>query len=93
MNQSDFNKKERFNNLLQEAQKKNLSYRFILDEFKRNKWNLNLTQAEEISTTLNTDHQRLLRAAIEQNILNVDARTKKIILKQFKTVNNGDQYI
>lgn len=84
MTQTEFNKQERFNNLLQESKKKGLGYRFILDEFKRNHWNLNLKQAEMISENLEQDYQRLLKYALDLNILNVDSKTKKAILKQFK---------
>lgn len=81
MTQSDFNKKERFENLLVTAKSRDLGISFLLNEFKRNKWNLNLKQAEEITEALSIDYQKLLQTALEMNLLNVDSRTKKAILK------------
>ncbi len=89
MNQSEFNKQERFNALIQEALTKGLTYKFILDESKRNKWNINARQAEEIATQLNINTVRVLFYALELNILNVDNKTKKALQKQLK---NKEQY-
>lgn len=89
MNQSDFNKQERFNALITEAQSKNLPYTFILEEVKRNKWNINPKQAEQISTLLSINTVKVLFTALELNILNADNKTKKAIQKQLK---NKEQY-
>lgn len=89
MTQTDFNKQELFENLIKQAQEKSLGYRFIVDEFKRNKWNLNLVQAEDISKGLNINMYPVLLYALDLNILNVDKKTKKVIEKQRK---NKEQY-
>lgn len=89
MNQSEFNKQERFNALIAEAQSKGLPYTFILEEVKRNKWNINPKQAEQISNSLNINTAKILFTAYELNILNADNKTKKVIQKQLK---NKDQY-
>lgn len=90
MTQQDFNKQERFLNLIKQSKEKNLGYRFILDEFKRNKWNINLLQAETLSTELNVNMFLVLLYATDLNILNVDAKTKKVIEKQKK---NKEKYL
>ena len=90
MNQSEFNKQERFNALIVEAQSKGLPYTFILEEVKRNKWNINPKQAEQISNSLNINTAKILFTAYELNILNADNKTKKVIQKQLK---NKDQYL
>lgn len=89
MTQQEFNKQELFQNLIKQTNEKNLGYRFILDEFKRNKWNINLVQAEEVSKGLNMNMYPVLLYALDLNILNVDNKTKKIIEKQRK---NKEQY-
>jgi hypothetical protein len=89
MNQSEFNKQERFNALIQETVTKGLTYKFILDESKRNKWNINARQAEEIAAQLNINTVKVLFYALELNILNVDNKTKKALQKQLK---NKEQY-
>jgi len=81
MNQKEFNKKELYQRLLTETREKGLGYRFLLDEFKRNKWNLNANQAIEIANFLDQEINRILFYAYDLNILNVDNKTKKVILK------------
>ncbi len=90
MNQSEFNKQERFDSLIKEAKTKGLGYQFVLEEVKRNKWNLNSKQVEQISTDLDYNNVLVLFYALDLNILNVDAKTKKAILKQKK---NKEEYI
>jgi hypothetical protein len=89
MNQSEFNKQERFNALIEEAKSKHLTYKFVLDESKRNKWNINAKQAEQIGNSLSTNTVKVLFYALEINILNVDNKTKKALQKQLK---NKEQY-
>lgn len=89
MNQNEFNKEERFKNLIEQSVIKNLGYRFIIDEFKRNRWNINLKQAEEIGSSLNVNIALILFYADDINILNVDKKTLKAIRNQKK---NKDQY-
>lgn len=89
MTQTEFNKQELFLNLIKQTIEKGLGYRFILDEFKRNKWNLNLSQAELISNELEINQFQILLYALDINILNTDNRTKKIIEKQRK---NKEEY-
>lgn len=89
MNQNEFNKEERFKNLIEQTVTKNLGYRFIVDEFKRNRWNINLKQAEEIGSALKVNIAIILFYADDINILNVDKKTLKAIRNQKK---NKDQY-
>ena len=89
MTQTEFNKQELFTNLIKQTKEKELGYRFILDEFKRNKWNLNLVQAETLSNELGINMFLILLYAQDINILNVDNKTKKIIEKQRK---NKEKY-
>ena len=89
MNQQEFNKQEIFDNLIKTALEKKLGYQFILQEFKRNKWNLNTNQAEKIGLALNFNPVLVLLGADDLNILNVDSKTKKAIQKQRK---NKDLY-
>jgi hypothetical protein len=89
MTQTEFNKNELFLNLIKQTKEKELGYRFILDEFKRNKWNVNLIQAEKMSIELNVNMFLILLYAQDINILNVDSKTKKIIEKQRK---NKEKY-
>lgn len=89
MNQQEFNKQAQFENLIKTALDKKLGYQFILQEFKRNKWNLNLKQAEKIGLALNFNPVLVLIGADDLNILNVDNKTKKAIQKQKK---NKDLY-
>lgn len=90
MTQHDFNKEERIENLIKQTKEKNLGYHFILSEFKRNKWNINLKQAEKLSKELNINMVRILFEAEDLNILNVDAKTKKALRIQRK--NKQDYY-
>lgn len=89
MTQTEFNKQELFTNLIKQTKEKDLGYRFILDEFKRNKWNINAVQAEQVSVELNINMFLVLLYAQDLNILNVDNRLKKIIEKQRK---NKEKY-
>jgi hypothetical protein len=89
MTQTEFNKNELFLNLIKQTKERELGYRFILDEFKRNKWNINLIQAEKISIELDVNMFLILLYAQDINILNVDSKTKKIIEKQRK---NKEKY-
>lgn len=89
MTQTEFNKQELFSNLIKQSKEKNLGYRFILDEFKRNKWNINVVQAEQVSVELGINMFLILLYAQDLNILNVDSKTKKIIEKQRK---NKEKY-
>ena len=90
MNQSEFNKEERFNNLIKQAKEKQLGYQFVLEEVKRNHWNVNAKQVELISTTLEFNNALVLFYALDLNILNVDAKTKKALNKQRK---NKEDYV
>lgn len=82
MNQSEFNKKERFEKLLKETISKKLGYRFLLEEMKRNHWNVNMVQSAEIANSLNVLQTKILFYAYDLNILNVDKKTLKAIKKQ-----------
>lgn len=84
MSQKEFNNKERFSNLIETAKSKNLGYRFVLEEVRRNRWNINLKQSEKIAEELKQDYQRILQYALEINVLNVDSKTKKVLEKQYK---------
>lgn len=90
MTQQEFNKEERITKLISEALNKNLTYRFVLEEFKRNKWNVNLKQAEEMSKLFNINMVLILFYAEDLNILNVDTKTKKALSRQRK--NKEDYY-
>jgi len=81
MNQSDFNKEQLFHNLIKQAKEKELGVGFILNEFKRNKWNLNLKQATFIANELETNIDSILYQALDLNILNVESKIKKALLK------------
>lgn len=90
MNQTEFNKEERFNNLIKQAKEKQLGYQFVLEEVKRNHWNVNAKQVELISTTLDFNNALVLFHALDLNILNVDNQTKKALNKQRK---NREDYV
>lgn len=81
MNQAEFNKEQIFQNLLKQSKEKELGFRFILEEFKRYKWNLNLKQATLIANELNQNIDSILYYALDLNILNVESRIKKSLLK------------
>lgn len=81
MNQSEFNKEQIFQNLLKQAKEKELGFRFILEEFKRYKWNLNLKQATILANELDQPIDSILYYALDLNILNVDSKIKKALLK------------
>jgi hypothetical protein len=81
MNQSEFNKEQLFQNLLKQAKEKELDYRFILEEFKRYKWNLNLKQATFLANELDQPIDSILYYALDLNILNVETKIKKALLK------------
>lgn len=82
--QQEFNKEEQLKNLVAQTKAKELTYSFVLNEFKRNKWNVNLKQAEYLSKELNVNMVRILFDAEDLNILNVDAKTKKALRIQRK---------
>lgn len=84
MTQQDFNKQERITKLINEAKHKELTYRFVLEEFKRNKWNVNLKQAEEMSIVFNVNMVLVLLYAEDLNILNVDNKTRKALKQSRK---------
>lgn len=90
MTQIEFNKEERTLNLIKQSKEKELGYRFVLEEFKRNKWNINLKQAETLSNLFNVNMVRILFEAEDLNILNVDSKTKKALKLQRK--NKQDYY-
>ena len=81
MNQSEFNKEQIFQNLIKQAKEKELGYRFILEEFKRYKWNLNLKQATLLANDLDQPIDSILYYALDLNILNVETKVKKALLK------------
>ena len=81
MNQSEFNKEQVFQNLIKQSQEKELGVSFILSEFKRNKWNLNLKQATTIANSLGVNIDSILYQALDLNILNVESKVKKALLK------------
>lgn len=81
MNQSEFNKEQLFQNLIKQAKEKELGVSFVLSEFKRNKWNLNLKQATSIANELNVNIDTILYQALDLNILNVESKIKKALLK------------
>lgn len=81
MNQSEFNKEQLFQNLIKQAKEKELGVSFVLSEFKRNKWNLNLKQATSIANELNVNIDTILYEALDLNILNVESKIKKALLK------------
>ena len=82
MNQSEFNKKDRFEKLLKETIDKKLGYRFLLEEMKRNHWNVNMIQSADIANRLDVMQTKILFYAYDLNILNVDKKTLKAIQKQ-----------
>lgn len=84
MTQTEFNKEQLVQNLIQQTKDKGLTYTFILNEFKRNKWNINLKQAEHLSKELNVNMVKILFDAEDLNILNVDNKTKKALKIQRK---------
>ena len=82
--QQEFNKHEQIENLINQALSKDLTYTYVLEEFKRNKWNLNIAQAEKLSNRFDVNMVLILFKAEDMNILNVDARTKKALKLQRK---------
>jgi hypothetical protein len=82
--QQEFNKQEQIENLVLQAISKDLTYTYVLEEFKRNKWNLNIAQAEMLSNRFNVNMVKILFDAEDLNILNVDPRTKKALKLQRK---------
>ncbi len=70
--------------LINQALEKDLTYTYVLSEIKRKKWNLNLKQAEHLSTKFNVNMVRILFSAEDLNILNVDSKTKKALKTQRK---------
>lgn len=88
MTQSEFNKKELIKNIIQTAKEKELGFKYVLEEFKRNKWNINLEQAQLICNELNTNMTYVLFEAEDMNILNVDNSFKKKLNKQRKGLND-----
>lgn len=70
--------------LINQALEKDLTYIYVLSEIKRKKWNLNLKQAEHLSTKFNVNMVRILFSAEDLNILNVDSKTKKALKTQRK---------
>jgi hypothetical protein len=81
MNQTEFNKQERYEKLINEAVSKNLNHTFVLNEFKRNRWNLNEKQVVEVANKLGVNADTILNMALDLNILNVSNKLKKAILK------------
>lgn len=88
--QQDFNKEQQVENLIKQAKEKELSYHFVLSEFKRNKWNINLKQAERFANEFNVNMTRILFEADDLNILNADHKLKKVLKEQRK--NKQDYY-
>ena len=84
MTQSEFNKTSLIDGWIEQSIQKDLTYRFVVDEFQRSKWNINLIQAEYIADKLGINRMLILFYALELNILNVDAKTKKMITKALK---------
>jgi len=82
--QQEFNKTEQIENLIAQAISKDLTYSYVLEEFKRNKWNLNVAQAEKLANRFDVNMVRVLFTAEDLNILNVDPRTKKALKLQRK---------
>ncbi len=82
--QQEFNKHEQFENLILQAINKELTYTYVLEEIKRNKWNLNVAQAEKLANRFDVNMVQILFKAEDMNILNVDARTKKALKQQRK---------
>lgn len=82
--QQEFNKTEQIENLIAQALSKDLTYTFVLEEFKRNKWNLNVAQAEKLANRFDVNMVKILFSAEDLNILNVDPRTKKALKLQRK---------
>jgi len=85
MNQTEFNKQERYEKLINEAISKKLNHTFVLNEFKRNHWNLNEKQVVDVANKLNVNADTILNLALDLNILNVSNKLKKAILKGRKT--------
>lgn len=83
-------KEQDFNYIISVTKEKELSFRFVLEEFKRKKCNLNLKQAEILSNLFNVNMVRILFEAEDLNILNVDSKTKKALKLQRK--NKQDYY-
>lgn len=83
-------KEQDFNRIISVTKEKELSFRFVLEEFKRKKCNLNLKQAEILSNLFNVNMVRILFEAEDLNILNVDSKTKKALKLQRK--NKQDYY-
>lgn len=83
-------KEQDFNHIVSVTKEKELSFRFVLEEFKRKKCNLNLKQAETLSNLFNVNMVRILFEAEDLNILNVDSKTKKALKLQRK--NKQDYY-
>ena len=81
MSQTEFNKKDLYSKLLAEAVTKGLSHVFVLNEFKRNKWNLNENQAVELANTFDTNVKDIMNQAMDLNILNVNNKLKKELIK------------
>lgn len=84
MTQQEFNKQEHITKLIQQAKERDLTYRFVLEEFKRNKWNINLKQAEEMSIIFKVNMVLILLYADDLNILNVDNKTRKALKQSRK---------
>ena len=82
--QQEFNKQEQFDNLILQALGKDLPYSYVLEEMKRNKWNLNVVQSEKLANRFNINMVQILFMAEDLNILNVDPRTKKALKLQRK---------
>lgn len=90
MNQTEFNKKEQEENILTVCKSRNLDYKFVISEYKRNRWNISLNKAEVICKELNCDYQTFLIFAINEGVLSVDNQTKKKILKNAKRANSTE---
>mgnify|MGYP003402559587 CR=1 FL=1 len=88
MNQSEFNKQELFESWIKTAKEQHFDFKYVLDEVKRNKWNVNLTQVTKISNDLNTPINIILWEAEEMNILNVPHKLRKLIQKEKKHVTD-----
>lgn len=82
MNQTEFNKTQLYNKLLEETKSKSLSHVFLLNEFKRNHWNVNEKQVTEIANYLEEMPTDIMKTANSLGILNISPKLKKKLVKQ-----------
>jgi hypothetical protein len=75
---------EKFKRLIQQAYENDMTYRYVLEEVKRDKQLIDPQQCESISAKLNVSFDRVIFYALDLNILDIDQKTKNVLLKEQK---------